>query len=380
MWQNLPLDFRTRYQMPDPDTICGYTLSDVRRELRDAIDRREWRAARRWTAELVATPAAVGSLWASYWLAWAAAQGAGSASPTLPILLKQSWVAIAQMATDHLSEDGWPGFRNDTAVRGLAAETTQRLLTQSRQTPVVWPTKEVTLYDVSVMRDSPVPAQADSAVVMRVWKRDEDSMELRLMAGRWLAALEAGDLRCALSAVAWSMLPHSHQGLSYPLKVAERGPAALTPKQRAAPLWFWLEIGRVYLLSKQDLHRGWPTFHSAVSEAFRLHFKRWTATDRMRVLLAWILQIRSSMQPQTEALWVAPPIHLTLSEIDLPYKEIAAELANPQSVITKPTPTTNQPKDEAKESKKAAAARIEAKMAEADAAILAAMGIADDDV
>ena len=365
--------------MPDPDTICGYALSDVRRELRDAIDLREWRAARRWTAELVATPAAVGSLWASYWLAWAAAQGAGSASPTLPILLKQSWAAITQMAAAHVNTgDGWPGFRNDPEVRVTAAETTQRLLSQPRQTPVVWPTKEVTLYDVSVMRDSPVPAQADSAIVMRVWQRDEDSMELRLMAGRWLAALEAGDLRCALSAVAWSMLPPSHQGLAYPLKVAERGPAALTPKQRAAPLWFWLEVGRAYLVAQQGLHRGWPTFHAAVSEAFRLHYKRWTAADRMRVLLAWILQIRSSMQSQTDTLWVAPPIHLTLPEIDLPYKEIAAELANPQSVIVRPSPSTSQPKDEAKESKKAAAARIEAKMAEADAAILAAMGISDD--
>ena len=85
--------------MPDPDTITGYALGDVRRSLRDAIDRGDIRAAARWTAELVATPAAVGSLWASYWVAWAAA--AGGASPTLPILLRQNWEDIRVGAQTH---------------------------------------------------------------------------------------------------------------------------------------------------------------------------------------------------------------------------------------------------------------------------------------
>lgn len=116
--------------------------------------------------------------------------------------------------------------------------------------------------------------------------------------------------------------------------------------------------------------------HSAISEAFRLHYKRWTAADRMRVLLAWILQIRATYEVQQGgALWTAPPLRLTMKEIDLPYKEVAAELSDPQAQVVR---HEQAPKQSVKDDKKAAAARIEARMAEADAKILAAMGITDD--
>lgn len=368
--------------MPDPETICGYTLSDVRRQLRDTVDKRERRAAQRWTAELVATPGAVGSLWASYWLAWAAAQGAGAPSPVVPILLKQFWADVAAAAHGHAdaagsAEEGWRQFRNDPKVRSITTEVTARLLTQPRQTPVVWPSREITIFDVGTMREAPPPAAADSDVVLHVWQRSEDHMELRLMAGRWIASLEAGELRAALSAVAWTLLPHQHQGTPQPLRCAERGPAALPAKQRASPIWFWLELGKAFLLSRGDsLHRGWVTLHSAVAEAFRLHWKRWTAAERMRMLLAWILQVRAALEPNHPAdLWVAPPLHFTAHEVDLPYKEIAAELAHPDAAIQRAPPT---PAQLAVDEKKEAAARMEAKMAEADAAVLAALGLDDD--
>ena len=357
-------------------TLCGYDLADVRRALRDTIDRREHRAAHRWMAEFVVTPGAVGSLWSSCWLAWAAA--AGGASPTVPILLRQSWAKVAESA--HAWGGDWEGFRNDPQIRAEAAETVARLLGLPRQTPVVWPTKELVLYDVSMLQSAPVPAEADGPVVMRVWQRGEDSLEFRLMAGRWINALERGDLRVALSAVAWTMMPSTLKEN----KCAERGPAALTVKQRSCPLWFWLEIGRALFLSKgAALHRGWPTMHAAVAEAFRLHYKRWTAADRMRVLLAWILQIRASCLPQPESLWEAPAVSMHYTEIDLPYKEIAAELAGSDAAITGSavggagsTKAPAKPVDEKKERM----ARTDAKMAEADAKIMAMMGLGDDDM
>lgn len=352
--------------MPEPDTICGYALPDVRKSLREAIDHRDRRAAHRWAAELVATPGAVGSLWASYWLAWAAAQGAGSASPTLPILLKQTWESIANAAHDI---GDWAVFRNEPEIRACVAETTTRLLDQPRQSPVVWPTKEITLYDIGTMRSTAPPVATDGPVVMSVWLRNSDAMELRLMGGRFLTSLETGDIRGALSAVAWTMMPPVQQGLDFPLKCAERGPTALPAKARASPIWFWLELGRAFLRGHQ--HRGWPTMNSAITEAFRMNYKRWTATERMRLLLAWVLQLRASLLPQQEALWTAPPIQQTLAEIDLPYKEIAAELADPNTAIT--PVATAQKKEVSQKS------RSEAKMAEADAAIMAALGITEDD-
>ena len=353
--------------MPEPDTICGYALADVRKSLRDAIDHRDRRAAHRWAAELVATPGAVGSLWASYWLAWAAAQGAGSASPTIPILLKQTWSSITNAAHD-LGGD-WAAFRNEPEIRACVAETTTRLLDQARQTPVVWPTKEITLYDVGTMRSTAAPVATDGPVVMAVWQRNEDAMELRMMAGRFLTSLESGDLRGALSAVAWTLMPQAQQGLAVPLKCAERGPTALPAKARASPLWFWLEIGRSFL-KKTGIHRGWPTMHAAIAEAFHNNYKRWTTTDRMRMLLAWILQLRASLLPQQESLWTAPSVQQQLADIDLPYKEIAGELANPNMVIL------GKPVAKKELSQKS---RSEAKMAEADAAVMAALGITDDD-
>ena len=148
--------------MPEPDTICGYGLADVRKTLRESIDRRDRRAAQRWTAELVATPGAVGSLWASYWMAWAAA---GSVSPTLPILLKQDWTMIATKAQEL---QDWTAFRNDAIVRARTAEMTTRLLEQPRQTPVIWPSKEITLYDVGNMRSASPPVATDGPVVLTV--------------------------------------------------------------------------------------------------------------------------------------------------------------------------------------------------------------------
>ena len=357
--------------MPEPDTICGYSLPDVRKSLREAIDHRDRRASHRWAAELVATPGAVGSLWASFWLAWAAAQGAGSASPTLPILLKQSWTTITEAA--HTLRD-WTAFRNEPEIRAAVAETTVRLIDQPRQSPVVWPSKEIILYDVGNMRSSVSPIATDGPIVLSVWQRGGDAMEYRVMAGQFLTSLGTGDLRGCLSAVAWTLLTQAQQGSQMPLKCADRGPSGLPPKARESPLWFWLDIGRVFLQSRKDLHRGWPTMHAAISNAFRENYKRWSAPDRMRMLLAWILQLRASLLPQPAELWVAPPIQQKLADIDLPYKEIAAELADPSSVITKQVaPLTKQVEQTQK-------SRSEAKMAEADAAIFAAMGLGEEDV
>ena len=363
--------------MPDHDTICGYGLADVRKSLCAATDRRERRAAQRWTAELIATPGAVGSLWAAYWIAWAMAQGAGSASPTVPILLKQTWASISATAAQHVKYgEGWPAFRNDPSVRATATEMTSRLLSQARQTPVVWPSKEITAHDIAINRDTSPPPQADGPVVMRVWIRDEDHMELRMAAGRFIDAIERGELRQALSIIAWTLLPPSHQNLQVPLKVSERGPITLAPKQRCSAVWFWLELGRSLLLSRPNIHRGWATMHSAIAEAFKLHYKRWTAAERMRVLLAWILQLRASYTAQPDSLWSAPPMTHTSHEIDLPYKEIAGELANPDAPIIR---KDKAPEPE-KESKRVAAERMEARLQEADAAILAAMGLTEDDL
>jgi hypothetical protein len=351
-------------------TLCGYELADVRRSFRDAVNRGDRRAAYRWTAELVATPGAVGSLWASYWLAWAAV--AGGPSPTTPILLRQGWDAI--VAAAHKHSGLWREFRNDPDVRAQAADTTTRLLDLPHQTPIVWPSKELMLYDVATMRETtPMPAQADGPIAMAVWQRGEDSLEMRLMAGRFLAALERGELRMALSAIAWSLLPaHAASG---EVKVAARGPATLTPKQRISPIWFWLELGRVLLNARSTLHRGWPTAHRAITEAFKTHWRRWTAVDRLQVLLAWVLQMRAALQaePHLDSLWVARPFTLTLAEIDRPYQEIAAELAHPDAVLY--VNDSDPPPD--LDSKKAAAERAEAKMAEADAKIMAMLGLAD---
>jgi hypothetical protein len=354
------------------ETICSYTLADVRKSLWEAVDRRDIRAANRWTAELVATPGAVGSLWASYWLAWATSQS----GPTIPILLKQSWASITAAAKELVPAGGWPAFRNDHDVRAIPAETTKRLLSLPRQTSVIWPSREIIMYDVANMRDSPVPAAADGPVVLRVWKRDEDALELRLMAGRFITHLETGDLRGALSALAWTLMTPAQQGLNAPLKCAERGLAlvpSLSKKIYQSPLWFWLDLGRSYYLSKPHMHKGWLTMHNAIAEAFRVHYKRWTTVERMRILLAWILQVRASMTQQPDSIWTAPPLHQTVDEIDLPYKEIAAELADPDSVLRQ---KEKQEKQEEQNSK----TRSEAKMAEADAAVMAALGLGTDDV
>jgi len=359
--------------MSKAETICNYALADVRKSLWEAIDRRDTRAANRWTAELVATPGAVGSLWASYWLAWAAAQG----GPTMPILLKQSWSAITAAASELVNGGGgWPAFRNDHDVRSIAAENTKRLLALPRQSPVIWPSREIILYDVANMRDSPVPTVTDGPIVLRVWKRDEDALELRMMAGRFLSQLETGDLRGALSAIAWTLMTTTQQGLNVPMKCASRGSQTdLTKKVCESPLWFWMDLGRSYFQSRPHLHKGWLTMHNAVADAFRVHYKRWTTVERMRILLAWTLQIRASMTPQPESIWAAAPLNQSVEVIDLPYKEIAAELADPDAILRQ-----NQKKQKETQEEQTQKSKSESKMAEADAAVMAALGLSAEDL
>lgn len=345
--------------MPETNTICGYVIADVRKSLCDAIDHRDRRAALRWTAELVTTPGAVGSLWAAYWLAWSA-----FSDPTLPILLKQSWSTITDAA--HAYAGDWTSFRNDPSVRATAAEITIRLLDQPRLSPVIWPSKEIILYDVGNMRTATVPVATDGPVVMTVWRREDDALEYRMMAGQFLTLLESGDLRGAMSAVAWTMT-----NMSPAMKCGARGPTTLPAKARTSPIWFWMDIGRVFFQKRTGLHRGWVTMQSAITEAFHNNYRRWTAGERMRILLAWILQLRASVLPPSGEMWTVAPIQQSAAAVDLAYKELATELTADihLQVIATVKPTTKKAKKDDVDS------RTEAKMAEADAAIMASLGI-----
>ena len=113
--------------------------------------------------------------------------------------------------------------------------------------------------------------------------------------------------------------------------------------------------------------------HNAVDEAFRVHYKRWSTVERMRILLAWTLQIRASMTQQPDSIWKAEPLNQSVEVIDLPYKEIAAELADPDAVL-------RQKQTKEKQEEQTNKTRSEAKMAEADAAVMAALGLGADDV
>ena len=70
------------------------------------------------------------------------------------------------------------------------------------------------------------------------------------------------------------------------------------------------------------------------------------------------------------------------TEIDLPYKEIAAELAGAESAAIYEAAAAGTPKAPEKpvDEKKARLERAEAKMAEADAKIMAMMGLGEDDM
>ena len=123
--------------------------------------------------------------------------------------------------------------------------------------------------------------------------------------------------------------------------------------------------------------------HAALSEAFKSNYKRWTASDRMRILLAWILQLRASLLPQPDSIWSVPAIKQNITTIDLPYKEVAAELVNPSTILMGDNREKVKGKDKDKDKVKvkvkagdsSADMRTEAKMAEADAAIMASLGI-----
>jgi hypothetical protein len=108
----------------------------------------------------------------------------------------------------------------------------------------------------------------------------------------------------------------------------------------------------------------------AIHHAFREHYKKWTVVERMRVLLAWIVQLRASYAAADDAMWVVPPVNQSSTVIDQPFREIAADLANPQTAVERKAPKPGN-------SKQSALEQLEAKMMAADEAILSAMGLGD---
>ena len=338
-----------------PKTLCGYELTDVRKSLREAIGRRDRRAAYRWAAELVATPGAIASLWAVYWISL---ETAADGNPTMPILLSQVWTNLSQNA---MIVSDWAAFRNDEKVRRTVAEITTRLLDYPRQPIVTWPSKDVALYDVSTVQSGPSAVAADSQIVLSVWSRNHDSMDLRQLGGHWIEALQRGDLRIALSIIMWSLLPTTK------LQCGPRGPASLPAGARNSPMWFWFSLGAA-LLKGTSAHPGWLTMHDDTVEAMTIHYKRWTATDRLRIFLFWTMQIRAVLA-NSHIQWSVSPVNIV--DVDLPYKEIAAEMAGGSA----DTITHEPEKVLKKDAEKSKQSRVEEKMKAADDKILAMMGI-----
>jgi len=329
-------------------TICGYDLVDVRKSLREAIGRRDRRATNRWAAELVVTPGAIGSLWSTYWLS---CESGADGNPTIPILLGQNWVRLVEKAK--ISASDWSAFRNDETVRRIVAEMSCRLLDYPRQPVLTLPTKEIALYDVSTMLEKVSPASADSPVVLGVWSRNHDSMELRQLAGHWIDCLKSGDTRIALSIIVWSLLP------STKLKCGSRG-------LKASPMWYWFSIGAA-LLKSINAHKGWLTFHDITVEAMNDHYKRWNPTERLRIMLFWTMQIKSCFN--SKETWSIKPVELSVAEIDLPYKEIANEISSPKQELVKYVVNEKVSEKESKQNK------LAQQMKDADEQILALLGV-----
>ena len=343
-----------------PKTLCGYDLSDVRRSLKEAIGRRDKRAAHRWAAELVATPGAIGSLWSSFWLA---CETSADGNPTMPILLSQVWTEMVGIANRHAGD--WAAFRNDEVVRRSVAEVTTRLLDYNRQAVFTWPSKEVALYDVSTTLEKVPAATADSPIVTAVWSRNHDAMELRQLAGHWVEALHRGDMRIALSIIMWTMLPTTK------IQCGARGP----PHNRNSPIWFWFSVGSS-LLRTISAHPGWLTMHDVTVEAFTDHYKRWSSTERLKIILFWTMQIKAAMKRGTDlSMWSIAPIQLSVTDIDLPYKEIAVEFTSQEAPIEAATAVKAPVKAVKAVKESPETSKILDKMKAADEQILAMMGI-----
>jgi hypothetical protein len=226
---------------------------------------------------------------------------------------------------------------------------------------VTWPSKDVTLYDVSTVQSGPAAVAADSHVVLSVWSRNHDSMDLRQLGGHWIEALQRGDLRIALSIIMWSLLPTTK------IQCGSRGPASLPAGARNSPIWFWFSLGAA-LLKEAAAHPGWLTMHDDTVEAMTIHYKRWSSTDRLRIILFWTMQIRAVLA-NSHVQWSLIPVNVI--DVDLPYKEIAAEMAGGSA----DTITHEPEKVLKKDAEKSKQSRVEEKMKAADDKILAMMGI-----
>jgi hypothetical protein len=111
--------------------------------------------------------------------------------------------------------------------------------------------------------------------------------------------------------------------------------------------------------------------HDDIVAAVTDHYKRLSANDRLRIVLFWILQLRASiLDGEGQGLWSIKSV--TVSDVDLPYKEIAAEIAGGASVQQE---VEKQSKKTEKTEKQAQQSKMEEKMKVADEQIMALLGI-----
>jgi uncharacterized membrane protein YcgQ (UPF0703/DUF1980 family) len=107
-------------------------------------------------------------------------------------------------------------------------------------------------------------------------------------------------------------------------------------------------------------------------EAMTDHYRRWSPTERLKILAFWTFNLRASLSSKES--WSIQPVTLTTEEIDLPYKEIAAELAGKNSLNQQVTQTQTQ-KQTPKDEKASKESKLSQKMKDADDTILAMLGI-----
>ena len=135
-------------------------------------------------------------------------------------------------------------------------------------------------------------------------------------------------------------------------------------------MWFWFSLGSSFLKAA-NAHPGWLTFHDMTVEAMTDHYRRWSPTERLKILAFWTLNLRACLS--SKETWSIKAVPLTTEEIDLPYKEIATELAGKHSGLNQQVSKAQaqNPKDE----KALKELKLSQKMKDADDTVLAMLGV-----
>lgn len=229
-------------------TLSGFSMTEVLKEYKNAIQQSAATQVQRWSAELICSPGGYQKWELQCVHLWA--MRVSTLSP--------SWIRYFAQRQSELSDLYSKGqgsvkaFRNNGAVRNLVAEVSESLRQCPQRPPMNIPTRNEVLKQAASLRDSiRGSAVAEHPVLRKTWRTGYDSEDLRILGNECLHAIENNQLTRALFFLLW-LLELEPERVALKINALKRAPIDIPENQRASISWYCEQLLRNFARQQGD--------------------------------------------------------------------------------------------------------------------------------